>query len=141
MRFIRSAARTMLATLFCPCSGSGTTSPPSTTPPPPSTGGGQPTNIPPAAAGSLNANGVYVAANPEYGMTAQLFGVGNTDQQLDLIKNAGFNWVALQMPWKVMEPQPGYFDKLVELRNVHPNFVQALHQQQVTRLAQMTTSP
>ena len=42
---------------------------------------------------------------------------------------------------KVMEPQPGYFDKLVELRNVHPNFVQALHQQQVTRLAQMTTSP
>ena len=42
---------------------------------------------------------------------------------------------------KVMEPQPGYFDKLVELRNVHPNFVQALHQQQVTRLAQTTTSP
>jgi len=42
---------------------------------------------------------------------------------------------------KVMEPQPGYLDKLVELRNVHPNFVQALHQQQVTRLAQTTTSP
>jgi len=42
---------------------------------------------------------------------------------------------------KVMEPQPGYFDKLVELRNVHPNFVQAVHQQHATRLAQQTTSP
>jgi len=42
---------------------------------------------------------------------------------------------------KVTEPQPGYFDKLVELRNVHPNFVQALHQRQVARLAQSTASP
>ena len=41
---------------------------------------------------------------------------------------------------KVMEAQPGYFDKLVELRNVHPNFVRALREQQVARLAQSTAS-
>lgn len=41
---------------------------------------------------------------------------------------------------KVMEPQPGYMDKIVELRNVHPNFIQAVHQLQASRLAQSTTS-
>ena len=41
---------------------------------------------------------------------------------------------------KVMEPPPGYTDKTVELRNVHPNFVQAVHQLQASRLAQPTTS-
>lgn len=37
---------------------------------------------------------------------------------------------------RVMEPQPGYTDRIVELRKVHPNFVQAVHQQHASRLAQ-----
>ena len=40
----------------------------------------------------------------------------------------------------VKEPQPGYTDKIVELRHVHPNFVQAVQQQHASRLAQSTSS-
>ena len=37
---------------------------------------------------------------------------------------------------KVYPPQPGYMDKLVELRNVHPSFVAAVQQQHAARVAQ-----
>ena len=37
---------------------------------------------------------------------------------------------------KVFEPQPGYLDKVVELRNLHPNFVAAVHQRAVMAAAQ-----
>jgi hypothetical protein len=43
----------------------------------------------------------------------------------------------------VMEQQPGYYDKLVELRNVHPAFVTAVnevHQQRAANLPQMPGS-
>lgn len=41
---------------------------------------------------------------------------------------------------KVFEPQPGQLDKIVELRNLHPNFVHAVQQLQAARLAQSTGS-
>ena len=41
---------------------------------------------------------------------------------------------------KVSPAQPGYTDKLVELRNVHPNFVAAVQQMHAARLAQSTSS-
>ena len=41
---------------------------------------------------------------------------------------------------RVFEPQPGYLDKVVELRNLHPNFVQAVQHLQASRLAQSTGS-
>lgn len=41
---------------------------------------------------------------------------------------------------KVFEPQPGQFDKIVELRNVHPNFVREVQLAQSRRLAQSTRS-
>lgn len=41
---------------------------------------------------------------------------------------------------KVFEPQPGQLDKIVELRNVHPNFVRAVQQAQTARLAKSTGS-
>ncbi len=41
---------------------------------------------------------------------------------------------------KVMEPQPGQLDRLVELRNVHPAFVAAIQQQHAARMAQATGS-
>jgi hypothetical protein len=90
-------------------------SPPSGTTPPPAGGGTASTpppsgNIPPAAAGSINAAGVYQAASPEYGMVVQVFGAGDPGQQLDLVKNAGFSWIKLQMSWKAMEPQPQQYD-------------------------------
>lgn len=37
---------------------------------------------------------------------------------------------------RVSEPQPGYVDKIVELRNVHPNFVQAVQQLHASRMAE-----
>lgn len=41
---------------------------------------------------------------------------------------------------KVMEPQPGQLDGIVELRNVHPAFVAAIQQQHTARMAQATGS-
>ena len=41
---------------------------------------------------------------------------------------------------KVFEPQPGQLDKIVELRNVHPNFGNAVRQAHAARLAQTTGS-
>lgn len=41
---------------------------------------------------------------------------------------------------KVFEPQPGHLDKIVELRNLNPNFVHAVQQAQAARLAQSTGS-
>jgi hypothetical protein len=41
---------------------------------------------------------------------------------------------------RVMEPQPGYVDKLVELRNVHPAFVMAVQQMHASRMAQIQRS-
>lgn len=41
---------------------------------------------------------------------------------------------------RVSEPQPGQLDKIVELRNLHPNFVQAVQQAQQARLAKSTGS-
>jgi hypothetical protein len=41
---------------------------------------------------------------------------------------------------RVTEPQPGQFDKLVELRSVHPAFVAAVHQLQAGRMARSTGS-
>jgi hypothetical protein len=41
---------------------------------------------------------------------------------------------------KVMEPQLGQVDKLVELRNVHPAFVAAVQQMHAARLAQATAA-
>ncbi len=41
---------------------------------------------------------------------------------------------------KVMEPQPGYTDKIVELRNLNPNFVRAVQQVHASRLAQPPNS-
>ena len=41
---------------------------------------------------------------------------------------------------RVLEPQPGQLDKLVELRSVHPAFVAAVQQQQAARLAQSQSS-
>lgn len=41
---------------------------------------------------------------------------------------------------RVSEPQPGYVDKIVELRNLHPNFVQAVQQLHASRLAQSPSS-
>ncbi len=41
---------------------------------------------------------------------------------------------------KVMEPQPGQLDKLVELQNVNPAFVAAVHQLQASRMAQTAGS-
>jgi len=41
---------------------------------------------------------------------------------------------------KVMEPQPGQLDKLVELQNVNPAFVAAVHQLHAARLAQTAGS-
>lgn len=41
---------------------------------------------------------------------------------------------------KVFEPQPGQLDKIVELRNLNPNFVYAVQQAHAARLAQSTTS-
>jgi hypothetical protein len=40
-------------------------------------------------------------------------------------------------PAKVFAPQPGYPDRIVELRNVHPNFVTAVMQQHAARAAQL----
>lgn len=37
---------------------------------------------------------------------------------------------------KVSSPQPGYLDKVLELSNVHPSFVQAVQQMHAARLAQ-----
>lgn len=37
---------------------------------------------------------------------------------------------------RVLEQQPGYYDKLVELRNVHPAFVAALNQMHALRAGQ-----
>ena len=37
---------------------------------------------------------------------------------------------------KVYPVQPGYYDKIVELRRVHPNFVAAIQQQHAARAAQ-----
>jgi hypothetical protein len=42
---------------------------------------------------------------------------------------------------KVMEPQPGQMDKLVELQNVSPAFVAAVHQVQTARIAQAPLQP
>jgi hypothetical protein len=45
---------------------------------------------------------------------------------------------------KVMEQQPGYYDKLVELRKVHPNFVAAVnqvHQARATQYVSMQARP
>jgi hypothetical protein len=39
-----------------------------------------------------------------------------------------------------MEIQPGQNDRLVELRNVNPAFVAAVHQVQVARMAQSSGS-
>lgn len=39
---------------------------------------------------------------------------------------------------RVFEPQPGQLDKIVELRNLHPNFVHAVQQAHAARLAQST---
>ncbi len=36
---------------------------------------------------------------------------------------------------KVLEQQPGQYDKLVELRNVHPAFVAAVNQMHAARAA------
>lgn len=41
---------------------------------------------------------------------------------------------------RVFEPEPGQLDKIVELRNLHPNFVHAVQQLQAARLAQSTSS-
>ncbi len=41
---------------------------------------------------------------------------------------------------KVMEPQLGQIDKLVELRNVHPAFVAAVLQMHAARMAQLQSS-
>lgn len=41
---------------------------------------------------------------------------------------------------RVFEPQPGQVDKIVELRNLHPNFVHAVQQLQAARLAQSARS-
>jgi hypothetical protein len=41
---------------------------------------------------------------------------------------------------KVMEPQLGQLDKLVELRNVHPAFVTAVQQMHAARMAQLQGS-
>lgn len=41
---------------------------------------------------------------------------------------------------KVMEPEPGQTDKIVELRNVNANFVEAVRQLQHSRLAQPPSS-
>jgi hypothetical protein len=41
---------------------------------------------------------------------------------------------------KVMEPQPGQVDKLVELRRVHPAFVAAVLQMHTARMAQLQSS-
>jgi hypothetical protein len=40
---------------------------------------------------------------------------------------------------KVMERQPGHFDELVELRRVHPAFVQAVKQMHAARASQSAT--
>jgi hypothetical protein len=41
----------------------------------------------------------------------------------------------------VMEPYPGYNDKLVELRNLHPAFVAAVHRRNAERAAQHAPAP
>jgi hypothetical protein len=41
---------------------------------------------------------------------------------------------------RVMEVAPGQTDRIVELRNVHPNFIAAVQQQQHTRAAQAAAS-
>lgn len=41
----------------------------------------------------------------------------------------------------VMEPYLGYKDRLVELRNVHPAFVAAVHQRNAERAAQLAPAP
>ncbi len=41
---------------------------------------------------------------------------------------------------KVMEPQPGQLDRRVELRNINPAFVAAVHQAQAARMAQTAGS-
>jgi hypothetical protein len=41
---------------------------------------------------------------------------------------------------KVMEPQPGQLDKLIELQNVNPAFVAAVYQMQTARTAQRAGS-
>lgn len=44
----------------------------------------------------------------------------------------------LIVPRARVSEQPGYYDKLVELRNVHPAFVAAVQQQHAERLARST---
>jgi hypothetical protein len=38
---------------------------------------------------------------------------------------------------KILEPQPGHYQSLIELRNVHPAFVASVHQLQQMRAQQM----
>jgi hypothetical protein len=42
---------------------------------------------------------------------------------------------------KVLEPQPGHYESLIELRNVHPNFVTAVQQLQYARAQSAYSAP
>ena len=47
----------------------------------------------------------YVAASPEYGVSAFLMGKPDTtDRDLGLASGAGFGWLKLTVPWRSIEP-------------------------------------
>jgi hypothetical protein len=93
-------------------------------------------------------------------LTAAIFGSGTNDQTGSSV--AGFGFVLGILTFfafivaalvvrplvgprgKVMEQQPGYYDKLVELRKVHHNFVTAVnqvHQARATQYVSMQARP
>jgi hypothetical protein len=93
-----------------------------------------------------------VVLTPVLWLTAAIFGSNTNDQTATSIAGFGFilgilTFLAFIVAWlvvrpmvgprgRVLEQPPGYYDKLVELRRVHPNFVAAVNQVHQARAAQ-----
>jgi hypothetical protein len=66
----------------------------------------------------------YRAATPEYGIVVQAFGQPTAERDFQLVKQMGFKWVKLQMPWRAMQPQRDVddwaeADRVIKLANAY----------------------